>query len=271
MSMLHTMLITADPGLGGLAVRAGVDQLFVDLESMGKAARQGHLDTWKSPHGPQDVSALRAALPDASILVRLNPMHDGTRAEVEDALARGADALMLPMFHDAAPVLRFAEMVAGRAQVAPLAETRGAVETVADWLPAVDRLHIGLNDLALDCGMGFLFQPLAEGMLEAPAEAIRASGVPFGIGGIARLGGGAVPAEVVLGELARLGATWVILSRAFHGRATGLDDLPADFDFKAELGRLSTCYDEWTRARLEALAANREDLRRRVAGVLEDE
>ena len=269
MSRLHTMLITADPGLGGIGVRAGVDQLFVDLESMGKAARQGHLDTWKSPHGPQDISALRQALPEAPILVRLNPLYEGSQAEVEDALARGADALMLPMFHDAAPVLRFAEMVAGRADVVPLAETRGAVETVAEWLPAVDRLHIGLNDLALDCGMRFLFQPLAEGMLEAPAETIRAAGVPFGIGGVARLGGGAVPAQVVLGELARLRADWVILSRAFHGRATGLDDLPGGFDFGGELVRLAACYDDWTRAGAQAIAANRDDLRRRVAAVLQ--
>ena len=264
---LHTMMITADPGIARHVTDAGNDVLFVDLESIGKADRQGHVDSWKSPHVPADVSRLRAAAPDAVLMVRLNPFHDGTGAEIADALARGADALMLPMFRDWQTVARFADLVAGRAQVVPLAETAVALAAIPELLARArpDRLHIGLNDLHLDLGHRFMFQPLAEGLLDAPAAALRAAGVPFGIGGLARLDAGAIPARIVLGEHARLGSSWAILSRSFHDRATTLAELTARVDFAAELAALRACLAGWQAAGPRALAANRAAFRDAVA------
>lgn len=264
---LHTMMITADPGIAQYVTGAGNDVLFVDLENMGKADRQGHVDSWKSPHVPQDVSRLRAAAPDAVLMVRLNPFHDGTAAEIDDALARGADALMLPMFRDWQTVARFADLVADRAQVVPLVETAAALEAISPILERArpDRLHIGLNDLHLDLGCRFMFQPLAEGLLDAPAAALREAGVPFGIGGLARLDEGTIPARMVLGEHARLGSTWAILSRSFHDRSTTLDELQARIDFAAELQALRDCHQGWLAAGPLALADNRNAFRAAVA------
>lgn len=263
------MMITADPGVAAHIVAAGTDVVFVDLEAMGKAARQGHLDTWKSPHGPADISTVRAAVPGAAVMVRLNPLHEGSAAEIDDALARGADQLMLPMFREAAVLARFMELVAGRADVVPLVETARALADmagIAALRPA--RVHIGLNDLHLDLGQRFLFEPLAKGHLDDAAAILSEAGLPFGIGGVARLGEGLVPAEVVLGEHVRLGSTWVILSRTFHRRTETLDDLEANLDFSTELKALRARYEDWQKATAEEIETNRMTLRSLVAQVI---
>jgi citrate lyase beta subunit len=45
------------------------------------------------------VPRVKAVLRHAPLMVRVNPLHDGTAAEVNAVLAAGADLLMLPMFH----------------------------------------------------------------------------------------------------------------------------------------------------------------------------
>lgn len=259
MTAMKFMMVVSDPQIAAYAVAHGLDRLFVDLERLGKADRQGHLDTWKSQADPHDITRVREAAPGADLMVRLNPMHDGTRAEVEDALARGADVLMLPMFRDAATLARFADMVRGRAALMPLVETAPALAALPEILAKVapEAVHIGINDLHLDLGQRFMFQPLADGLLDPAAACLRAAGVPFGIGGIARAGTGAVPAEQVLGEHARLGSEWVIVSRGFHGRATCLADITQGMDFAGELARLRAIHAGHLAAGATALAANR--------------
>lgn len=266
---LHFLMIANDPDMAGYALANGVDMLFVDLEVLGKATRQGHYDSWKSDAGPQDISTLRDALPDAQILVRVNPYHEGTGSEVEDAIARGADALMLPMFRDADDVARFRDMIAGRARCIPLVETADALRDMATVARHSDQVHIGLNDLSLDLGLPFMFQPLADGLLDAPAAALRESGTPFGIGGIARAGSGAVPPETVLGEHARLGSDWVILSRSFHDRAETVGDLRDRMDFGREILRLRAIHDRFASASPAELARNRAVFREQVAAVVD--
>ena len=79
----------------------------------------------------------------------------------------------------------------------------------------IAELYIGLNDLHLSLGLDFLFEPLANGLLEWTATQIKAQGKSFGFGGIATMGSGELPAEKILGEHARLGSTCVILSSRF--------------------------------------------------------
>lgn len=251
---MKTIMIVSDPEIAAYVVAAGVDRVFVDLEWMGKAERQPG-DTWKSRSGVEDISIIREAAPGAELMVRVNPMHAGTGAEVEEALARGADVLMLPMFRGAGAVARFAEMVDGRARLMPLVETVGALGAVGEIAAlGVEELYFGLNDLHLDMGCSFMFEPLADGQLDAPAAQLRAAGIPFGIGGIAKLGGGAVPAELVLAEHARLGSDWVILSRGFYGRAADVAGLEAE-GFAGALAALQAEDQALRRAGAEALGA----------------
>jgi hypothetical protein len=64
-----------------------------------------------------------------------------------------------------------------------------------------------------------MFQLLANGTVDRLAEKFRAKGLPFGFGGIAALGKGALPAERVICEHYRLGSTSAILSRSFCNTA----------------------------------------------------
>ena len=64
-----------------------------------------------------------------------------------------------------------------------------------------------------------MFQPLADGTVDAVCAKIKAAGIPFGFGGFGRLGGGTLPAAYIVAEHYRLGSSMSILSRAFCNTA----------------------------------------------------
>ena len=82
-------------------------------------------------------------------------------------------------------------------------------------VPGIDMIHLGLNDLHLELGMKFMFQLLSDGVVEQLGNKIKAAGIPFGFGGIARLDSGMLPGADVLKEHVRLGSSMVIVSRSF--------------------------------------------------------
>lgn len=214
---LKLMYITNQPEIALLAEQNGVDWVFVDLELNGKVERQGHLDTVISRHAVRDVSRLRAVLKHAELLVRVNPIFQGSRYEINEVINRGADVVMLPYYKSVDEVATFIELVDKRAGVCLLCETKEAVACMPDvlQLPGIDYVHIGLNDLHLSYGQSFLFEPLADGTVEAVTRQLQIAGIPYGFGGIARIGEGRLPAEKVLGEHVRLGSSLAILSRSF--------------------------------------------------------
>lgn len=220
---LKLMYITNDPAVAGIAQDAGVDRIFVDMEYVGKDLRQGGMDTVKSRHTLEDVTRLRRVVDVSELLVRCNPIHPrsavdlGSEAEVEGAVQAGADIVMLPFFKTPEEVELFVGLVEGRCRTMLLVETREAVERIDEVLavPGVDEVYVGLNDLSLSYGMKFMFQPLAEGMVDGLAARFKAAGLPFGFGGISALGTGSLPAEAILREHYRLGSGSVILSRSF--------------------------------------------------------
>lgn len=265
---LRFLMIVEHPGIAAFVAAHGVDRLFVDLEVMGKADRQGHLDTVQSVLRSADITPLREAAPDANLLVRINPLHQGSGNEIDEVLARGADAVMLPMFHDTDTLSRFFDLLGGRAEAVPLFETVGAVDALPEMIgkvPLTD-LHIGLNDLHLERGDPMMFTPLAEGVLEEAAAALRGAGIPFGLGGVARAGEGAVPPELVLGEHVRLGSTAAILSRTFHRRAPDPETLQRTMDFPAEIAKLRRIYHDFV-GHPGQLEENRKLFRARVAAL----
>lgn len=216
--MILFMLITNKPELAKLAERAGVDRIFVDLEILGKRERQGHLNTHIGDYKADDIAKVKSALGRAELLVRLNPLNDATHQEIDGAIAQGADILMLPMYRTATEVMEFVKMVDRRVKVIPLLETSGAVQSIRNvvQVPGVSEIYIGLNDLYLELGLSFMFEPLASGLVDELAGIIKMAGLPFGFGGIARVGEGVIPGELVLGENLRLGSSSVILSRTFQ-------------------------------------------------------
>jgi len=217
--MIELMHITNDPDVARRCDALGGFRLFVDLEHRGKAERQAGRDTHLSTHQADDVGRVRAVLgPGTRLMVRLNPWHEASPREIEQALDQGADLLMLPMFERAQELRAFCEAVDGRVGVVALLETVGALATLDTWAdtPGLQEIYVGLNDLHLSAGLRFMFEPLALGWLDRVAQAARSRGLRFGFGGIARMDEGLLSGRDVLGEHLRLGSGSVILSRTFH-------------------------------------------------------
>ena len=220
---LKLMYITNKPAVAEIAEQAGVDWIFLDMEFIGKDARQGGLDTVQNHHTIEDVKNIRKAITKAKLLVRVNPIHmaldnyPSSKDEIDAVIGAGADIIMLPFFKTVEEVRAFIGFVGGRAKTCLLLETAEASMLIDEILkvPGIDMIHIGLNDLHLSLGMKFMFQLLTDGIVESLANKIKAKGIPFGFGGLARLDTGAVPGKYVLKEHYRLGSSMVIVSRSF--------------------------------------------------------
>ena len=220
---LKLMYITNDPEVALIAESAGVDRIFVDLEYIGKADRQGGMDTVQSHHTIEDIARIRRVLTKSELLVRCNPIHEATETycssqdEINAIINCGADIVMLPFFKAVEEVKTFLELVNNRAKTMLLVETPEAVEHIDEILdiPGIDYVHIGLNDLSLGYHKKFMFELLADGTVEMLCNKFRLKGIPYGFGGIASLGKGMIPAEMIIMEHYRLGSTCAILSRSF--------------------------------------------------------
>lgn len=250
MKHMNLMILAADPQSAIEAQNAGVDRIFYDLEWIGKAERQHGRNTVKSNNNIDNIPALRKVLNKSELLVRTNPIHAYSKEEVEKAIAYGADVLMLPMVMDHHDVEQYVEMVAGRAKVCIMIETAAAMARLDKILavPGVDELFIGLNDLHISMGLTFMFELLSDGLVEYIAQKCNKVGMPFGFGGIARIGEGDLPSDNILGEHVRLGSTSVILSRTFKG-VVGVDKNARKIDLSEEVLKVRNRMDDinkWT-------------------------
>lgn len=213
---LKLMYITNRPDVAQIAESAGVDRIFVDMEYIGKKERQGGMDTVQCHHTIADIAAVRGAIKKSELLVRCNPIYAGSEQEIEQIIEAGADIIMLPYFHTAGEAERFIEAVNGRVKAVLLVETPEAVENIDDILALdIDEVHIGLNDLSLGYHKKFMFELLSDGTVERLCFKFRQKGIPYGFGGIASIGKGELPAELIIKEHYRLGSTRAILSRSF--------------------------------------------------------
>jgi hypothetical protein len=240
--MLELIQISNDPAFARRCDALGGFRLFVDLERLGKAERQAGRSTFISVHTVGDVGRIKQVLRRSPLMVRVNPLNASTAAEVEAVLAQGADLMMLPMFTQAQQLRDFAAIVAGRVPIVPLLETGAALACLEEWIaiPGLAEVYVGLNDLHLSLGHRFMFEPLALGLVDRVAEAVKRQGLRFGFGGIARVDEGQLPGRDVLSEHLRLGSGSVILSRTFHRG----DDGDA---FEAEVARLRQAEQELAR------------------------
>lgn len=214
---LNLMYITNIPSVALIAEKNGVDRIMVDLETLGKEERQKNMDTVKSHHTVDDVRNISNVLTSSEMLVRVNPWNETSVKEIEEVIAAGADRIMLPMWKTAEEVNSFLNTVNDRVHTTLLLETKEAVEIIDEILenPLLDEIHIGLNDLHLSYGLTFMFELLSNGIVENLCQKFKAKGIPYGFGGIAKIGEGTLPAESIVMEHYRLGSSRVILSRSF--------------------------------------------------------
>ena len=224
--MLKLFYITNDEKIAEIADKCGVDRVWVDLETIGKEERQKNFDSVKSHHTIADISRIKPLLKNAEMLVRINPWNLNSFAEIDAVIDAGADAVMLPMWKCVEEVNCFINAVNHRVKTILLLETSEAVQCIDEILKLeFDEIHIGLNDLHLAYGYKFMFELLSDGTVERLCNKFRDKGIPYGFGGIASLGKGLLPSEMVIMEHYRLGSTRAILSRSFCNTA-----LCSDYD-----------------------------------------
>ena len=230
------MILCNDAESAIAAQEAGVDRIFYDMEYIGKAERQHGRNTVKSDNKLDGIPAIRTVLTSSKLLVRTNPIHAYTKMEVDKAIEFGADILMLPMVMDQHDVEQYVSYVNGRCKVCIMIETAAAIARLDKILavPGVDELFIGLNDLHISMGLTFMFELLSDGLVEYIANKCNKVGMPFGFGGIARIGEGDLPSDYILGEHVRLGSQSVILSRTFKG-IVGVDANARPINLKDEV------------------------------------
>lgn len=220
---MELIVIGNDADLAVRAIDAGVDRCLIDLESRGKMERQRRHHTFISDHSLTDVASMRTVLPPGALEVRVDAVHEGSRAQIDAVVDAGADMVMAPMVESVTDAQTFVDLVAGRARTCLLVETVvgiGQLPTLVA-VAGVDEVHIGLNDLMISRGADNLFSPLVDGTLDDPARRVRAAGLGLGIGGVTAPGVPGLPAlpvdpDRLIGELVRLDVTLAWLGRSFR-------------------------------------------------------
>lgn len=266
---LTLMYITNSVPVAIIAEKYGVERVWVDLEVLGKEERQKGRDSVKSHHTVDDIKKIKPHLTTSQMLVRVNPWYEGSVEEINSVIAAGADILMLPYWKTVEEVRMFVQTVNGRCMTTLLLETKEAVEC-ADKVLAMggfDEIHIGLNDLHLSYGLDFMFELLTNGTVEMLCRKFASSGIPYGIGGIAKIGDGAVPAEKIILEHYRLGSTRAILSRTFCDNAKINSVEEIDRVFRINMQKVREFEKYAAKADDKIHNKNRQELKEAVANV----
>lgn len=216
--MFKLFFITNKVDIALAAEKAGVDRIWIDLETLGKEQRQKNMDSVKSKHTIANIREVSKELSTSEMLVRVNPWNENSKNEIDEVVDAGADVIMLPYWKSVHEVECFIDAVAGRCKTNLLVETKEAVECIDTViaLKGIDEFHIGLNDLQISYRNKYMFEPYANGLLDSLSEKFKEAGVPFGVGGIGNFGAGFIPSpEQLITEQYRLGSTATILSRSF--------------------------------------------------------
>jgi 2-keto-3-deoxy-L-rhamnonate aldolase RhmA len=242
---LSYIYITNNPNIAKIADTAGVERIMVDLEFTGKEKRQFGKSTWISKHTFEDILEIKKVLTSSELIVRIDSVEFDGLEMVDKVISLGADYIMLPMFKNAIEVKSFLRKVDKRVKTILLIETKEAVENLDEilLLKDIDECFIGLNDLSLSLNFSFLFQVLTRGVVDDVVSKINKTSIKYGFGGIASIGKGVVPSELLLLEHRRLGSSSVILSRSF------LKDYDENtneysFYFNRELNKIRRSFEE---------------------------
>ena len=253
------------PAAARAVVGAGASGVIVDWERRGKGRRQAGADTQINADTPEDLAAVRAAQP-GTVLCRVNRWSRWTPAEIDLAVSLGADEVLLPMVRRPDEVDAALDVVAGRCGLGILVETTEAVRRVDELVQRpLSRLYVGLNDLMIDRGGGPLFLALVDGTVDRVAAAAAGAGIPFGVAGLTvPEAGRPVPCRLVLGALARVGASFTFLRRSFWADTAGRD-------LAVEVPRILAAAGQATHRSPADVAADHAELAEVVAMLSEDQ
>ena len=133
--------ITNNPEVASFVENAGVKEIFLDLEKVGKAERQQGRDTFLSTHVISDITKVKKSINTANLLVRTDSINFLERETIEQIIDNGADILMLPMVKSHVDVEQLLNMVRGRIKISLLLETSSSIVNL-------DRILEHSNDIS---------------------------------------------------------------------------------------------------------------------------
>lgn len=210
-----------------VAEECGLDRAVLDLEVIGKADRQSGRSGWMTTLSIESMPEIRASLVQTELMVRINPMGPYSKREIDAVINGRADRIMLPMARSVEDVVDCLDLIDERAKFSLLVETAQCLSRLP-WIledTRVDEVHLGLNDLSIQLEFEFMFELVKTGLIQYCAKVCQSAGVRFGFGGVARLGMGVVPAELVLAEHILCGSSQVILTRDFKSVSCNADQM----------------------------------------------
>lgn len=103
---------------------------FVDLEIIGKHARQKGLDSFISDHKIQDLKNISLNIKPFNLGVRINAFGSHTNSEINDVIDNGATRIMLPMFNSPSEVREVKKIINGKVKLDLLFETPQSISTL---------------------------------------------------------------------------------------------------------------------------------------------
>jgi hypothetical protein len=199
----------------------GADGVVIDWESKEKQIRQALFDTQINMHSLDDLSEMRL-LTDTKIICRVNRFAELEANEIEDAVAKGANEILLPMVESPAEVEQVLKRINGKCQLGIMLETDLAVKNAGDYtgLP-ISRVFVGLNDLAIDRGYDCIFEPVFNGSI---MDIRHHFPMDFGFGGLTRPSlGNPVPCRIILNEIKKHDCSFTFLRRSFFKDSLEVD------------------------------------------------
>ena len=221
--MINLFYITNNVVEAQIVDNLDIDWIFIDLESIGKKDRQDGRNTVLSNHNINDIPKIKSKVKNTKILVRCNPIGKWSKEEFDELNLRGSeiDMVMLPYFKTIDEVKTFINLLdTSKMEPALLIETLDAISNLKKIIKIFPfkYMHIGLNDLHIERGTFFMFEPFIDGLMTKITSILRENNQNFGIGGIGKIGTDMSPSpECVLNEHLRLNSNGVILSRSFKG------------------------------------------------------
>lgn len=195
-------------------IDSGIDGIVIDWENSSKRMRQSLYNTQVNLHSEKELIEARK-INSASIICRVNGGVHLSNDEISKALDLGADYIMVPMIKSLEDVEKALKAIDNKCKSVLMIETQESVKLVNSLKNyPVDKIYVGLNDLAISRNCNNIFLPFADGTIDHIREQVTAK---FGVAGLTHSASGyPIPCHLLIDELKRIKCDFTFLRRSFY-------------------------------------------------------
>ena len=186
----------------------------VDLEKKGKRLRQQLYDTQVTEHTQEDLIKVRQYT-NKWLICRINNSGLLDTDELSRVIDAGTDEIIVPMVKSEKEIESILSITNNRAKVSVMLETLEAIEILESLneLP-IERIYVGLNDLAIQSKSKNIFSPLVDGTIERIASKVDKK---LGVAGLTHPNlGHPIPCQWLIDIMKTHACSFGILRRSFY-------------------------------------------------------